>query len=103
MRLAYIDHTSNSVIKSLLGQLACLIGGVENLIVEDGEVQGKTKADGVGRSKVGGSNVGSSLVGFEGLVCRSLALVSNSKLGEVTMIITLPAWQKMIREISIIV
>ena len=82
--------TSNSVIESLLGQLASLVGRVEDLVVENGEVQGETETDGVGRSKVGGGNIGSSLVSLERLVGRSLALVTNGKLGKVAMVVALP-------------
>jgi hypothetical protein len=39
--------TSNGIVESLLGQLASLVGRVEDLVVEDGEVQCETKADGV--------------------------------------------------------
>jgi hypothetical protein len=83
-------HTSDGVIESLLGQLASLVGGVEDLVVEDGEVQGKTKADGVGRSKVLGSDVSGSLVSLERLIGRGLALVTNGELGEVAVVVALP-------------
>ena len=35
-------------IADLLCQLAGLVGGVEDLVVEDGEVEGETQPDGVG-------------------------------------------------------
>ena len=35
-------------IADLLGQLAGLVGGIEDLVVEDGEVEGETQSDGVG-------------------------------------------------------
>ncbi len=41
--------------------MASTVGGVQDLIVEDGEVEGKAKADGVGRSKFGLSNIGGIL------------------------------------------
>ena len=37
----------NSIIESLLGDLARSVGGVKDLVVKDGEVKGKTKTDGV--------------------------------------------------------
>jgi hypothetical protein len=52
---------SNSVIESLLGEMACTVGGVQDLVVEDGEVEGQAKADGVGWGKLGLGNVGSIL------------------------------------------
>lgn len=85
--------TSNSVIESLLGQLASLVGRVEDLVVEDGEVQGKTKTDGVGGSKVLGSDLSGGLVSLERLVGRGLALVANGELSEVAVVVTLPIKQ----------
>ena len=82
--------TSNSVIKCLLSEMASLVWGVENLIVEDGEVQGETKTDRVGGSEVGSRNFGSSFICFQRLICRYLALITKSKLGQVTMVVTLP-------------
>jgi hypothetical protein len=82
--------TSNGVVESLLGQLASLVWGVEDLVVEDGEVQCETETDGVCGRKVRCGNVGGSLVGLEGLVGRGLALVANGELGEVTVVVALP-------------
>jgi hypothetical protein len=88
--LQVTQRTRNSVVESLLGQLASLVGRVEDLVVEDGEVQGETKTDGMGRSKVGGGNIGGSLVSLKRLVGGGLALVTNGKLGEVTVVVALP-------------
>jgi hypothetical protein len=74
----------------LLGKVACLVGGVQDLIVEDGEVEGKTKADWVGGSQVGLSNLGSVLVSLKRLVGRLLSLVANGELSEVAVVVTLP-------------
>ena len=90
------SRTSNGVIESLLGELASLVGRVEDLVVENGEVQGKTEADGVGRSEVGGSDVSGSLVRLERLVGGGLALVTNGELGEVTVVVALPVIGKVI-------
>jgi hypothetical protein len=70
--------------------MASLIGRVQDLIVENGEVKGQTQADWVGGSKIGLGNFGGVLVSLEGLVGRLLSLVANSELGEVTVVITLP-------------
>lgn len=51
----------NGVIKGLLSQMACAIGRVQDLVVEDGEVQSETKADGVRRGEISLGNVGSVL------------------------------------------
>ena len=82
--------TSNSIIESLLGKVARLVWGVEDFIVEHGEVEGKTKANWVSWGKVGLSNLGSVLVGFEGLVGRLLSLVANGELSKVAVVVTLP-------------
>lgn len=83
--------TSNGIVKRLLGQMAGLVRRVENLVVEDREVEGKAQADGVGRGELGLGNLGGRLVGLEGLVGRVLALVANGELGEVAVVVTLPA------------
>lgn len=82
--------TSNGVIKCLLGEVARLIRGVEDLVVEHGEVQCKTKTNRVRRSKVGLGDLSSSLVSIEGLVGGCLALIAGSELGKVTVVIALP-------------
>lgn len=83
-------HTGNGIIKGLLGKMASLVGGVEDLVVKDGEVEGQAEADGVGRRKIGRSNIGRSLVSLERLVGRGFALVSKSELGEVAVVVSLP-------------
>lgn len=85
--------TGNGIVESLLGEVASLIRSIENLVVEDGEVQGKSETDGVGRRKLGLSNLGGSLVGLKRLVGGILALVANGELGEVTVVVTLPIKQ----------
>jgi hypothetical protein len=70
--------------------VASLIRSVEDLIVEDREVKGKTQADGVSRGQLGLGDLGGSLVGLEGLVSRVLALVADGKLSKVAVIIALP-------------
>ena len=81
----------DGIVKGLLGKMASLVGRVEDLIVEDREVQGKSKADGVGGSQVGLCNLGGILVGLKRLVGRGLALVAQCELGQVTVVVTLPA------------
>lgn len=67
-----------------------LIGGIQNLVIEDGEVKGKTQADRVGRRKLSLGNLGGSLVSFEGLVGGVLAAVTDGELGKVAVVVTLP-------------
>ena len=83
--------TGNGVIKRLLGKVAGLIRGVQDLVVEDGEVQGESEADRVGGRKLGLSDLGGSLVGLERLVGGILPLVTNGELGEVAVVVALPA------------
>ena len=54
-------HTGNSIIECLLGKVACLIGGVQDLVVEDGEIEGETETDGVGWGELSLGDVGRSL------------------------------------------
>ena len=70
--------------------MACLIGGVEDLVVEDGEIEGETKADWVCWCKIGLSNFGGILVSLEGLIGRLLSLIANGKLSKVSVVISLP-------------
>jgi hypothetical protein len=71
--------------------VASLIGGVEDLVVEDGEVEGKTKTDRVCWRKIGLSDFGGVLVGLQGLICRDFPLVTKGELGEVSVIVSFPA------------
>jgi hypothetical protein len=80
----------NSIIKSLLCEVASLIGRIEDLIVEDREVEGETKTDRVGWGEVSAGNFGGVLVGFEGLVGRDLALITHGELRQVTVVVSLP-------------
>lgn len=82
--------TSNRIVESLLRKMAGLVGGVQDLVVEHGEVKGKTETDGVRGRKLGLSNLGGSLVGLKGLVGRLLSSVTNGELGEITVVVTLP-------------
>jgi len=90
----FAKHTSNGVIECLLGQLASLVGRVEDLVVEYGEVQREAETDGMGGGQILGSNIGGGFVCLEGLVGRSLALITHGELGEVTVVVALPMWRK---------
>ena len=70
--------------------MAGLVGRVEDLIVEDGKVKGKSETDGVSRSKISLGNLGGSLVSLKGGIGRGLAAVANGELGQVTVVVTLP-------------
>jgi hypothetical protein len=101
--LCLVILTGNGIVESLLGKMASLVGRVEDLVVENGEVQGETKTDGVSGGKVGLSDLGGSLVGLEGLVGRVLAAVAHGELGEVAVIVTLPVVTIRLCDISLAV
>jgi hypothetical protein len=82
---------SNSIIESLLGQVAGTVGGVENLVVEDGEVESKSKTDGVSWGQFGLCDFCGALVGFMSTGSSLLARIASSKLCKITVIISLPA------------
>ena len=82
--------TGNRIVESLLGKVASLVGSVEDLVVEDGEVEGKTEADGVGRGELSLSDLGGGLVCLERLVGRLLALIASGEFCEVAVVVTLP-------------
>lgn len=46
--LREVVELGDGIVESLLGELAGLVGGAHDLVMEDREVQGKTKTDGVG-------------------------------------------------------
>lgn len=52
---------SDGVVERLLGKVACTVGRVQDLVVEDREVQCKTQTNGVGRCELGLGDVGSRL------------------------------------------
>ena len=66
------------------------VGAVENFIVEDREIEGKTEAYRVCRWKLSDSHIRGSLVGLKRLVCAVFALIASGKFGQVTVIITHP-------------
>ena len=53
---------SNGVVEGLLGKVASTVGRVEDLVVEDGEVQSETQANGVSRGQLSLGDVGSALL-----------------------------------------
>lgn len=71
--------------------MAGLVGRVEDLIVEDGEVKSQAQADGVGRCEVGLSDFSGALVGLERSISGTLTAVANGKLGQIAVVVTLPA------------
>ena len=92
--LSYVSntkHTRNRIIERLLGEVASLVGGVQDLVVEDGEVESETEADRVRGRQFGLCNLGGGLVRIQRLVGRLLSSVTDSELGEVSVVITLPS------------
>jgi hypothetical protein len=82
--------TGDSIVESLLGKVASLVGSIQDLVVEDGEVERKTQTDRVRRRQLSLRNLGSGLVCLERLVRRVLSLVANGELGEIAVVVALP-------------
>ena len=72
-----------------LGELASLLGRVEDLIVEDGEVERQTEADGMRGLHLGLSNLEGLLVSLLRIFENLCSSVTHSHLGEVPVIISL--------------
>lgn len=98
----------DGVVESLLGQVACAVRGVQDLVVKHGEIEGETEADGMGGRELCLCNIGSSLTGWlawhafdqpwvQYLVslvccgCSTLALLARGEFGQVAVIVSLPA------------
>ena len=52
----------NSVIERLLGKVASTVRRIQDLVVENGEVEGETKTDGVGRGEISLGDIGGVLI-----------------------------------------
>ena len=76
----------NSIVEGLLGYRAGLVRSVENLVVKDGEVKSKTKADRVRRRKVRLGDSTGGLVSIKGSSGGFLADIANLELGKVTVL-----------------
>lgn len=57
--------TSDGIIEGLLGKVTRLIGRVQDLVVKDGEIQSKTKANGMRRWQIGGCDLRCRFVRFQ--------------------------------------
>jgi hypothetical protein len=68
--------------------LASLIGGVQDLVVENGEVKGQTETDGVGGREISGDLRG-LLVSLKRLVTSILSAISLLELSNITVVVTL--------------
>lgn len=51
----------DGIVEGLLGEVAGAVGGVQDLVIEDREVQGQTQADRVSGSELGLSDIGGAL------------------------------------------
>ena len=71
-----------------LGELASLLGRVEDLIVEDGEVERQTEADGMRGLHLGLSNLEGLLVSLLRIFENLRSSVTHSHLGKVPVVIT---------------
>jgi hypothetical protein len=98
----------NGIVESLLGKVARTVGRVQDLVVEDGEVEGQAEADGVGWGQLSLGDVGgilgracqrsrrksilhmTNLVSLVGSSGSNLALLAGSELSEIAVVVTLP-------------
>ena len=69
--------------------MASLLGRVEDLVIEDGEVERQTQADGMRGLHLGLSDLEGFLVGLLRIVQYGRSFVANSHLGKVPVVITL--------------
>ena len=77
--LAEAVELGNGVVEGLLGEVAGTVRRVEDLVVEDGEVKGKTETDGVSGSELGLGNVGGvlqNLLDFVSQYCAPIYLLT---------------------------
>merc|ERR1712117_221380 len=79
----------NGLIKGSLGELASLLGRVEDLVVEDGEVERQTEANRMRGLHLGLSNFKSFLVSLLRIFENSCSSVTHSHLGKVPEVIAL--------------
>ena len=68
----------------LLGQLTGLLGRVEDLVVEDGEVERESEPDGVGRLHLALGDLERLLVRLLRVLQDSRAVVAGGNLGKVS-------------------
>ena len=67
-----------------------MVWGIEDLVIEDGEVECKAKANWMSWCKVGLGNFGGVLVSLERLVCGDLSLVAKRELGKIAVVVAFP-------------
>lgn len=80
----------NRIVKRLLGEVACTVGRIEDLVVEYRKVERETEADWVGGWEFSDRNVRRGLVGLERFVGAVLALVASGELSKVTVVVAHP-------------
>lgn len=80
---------SDRIVKRQLGETAGLVGRVEDLVVEYGEVERESESDRVCGRKFGRGDGRSRFVRFEGSFRGLRTCVTGSKFGEVSVVISL--------------
>ena len=78
--------------------MACSVRGVQNFVVEDGEVEGQTKADGVCWWEFCDGNIRGRLVGNEGVFSSCLAFSARGELSQISVVVSLPIMQRLVGE-----
>ncbi len=80
----------NGIIKRSLGKVTSTIRRAQDLVVENGEVEGQTQTNGVRGREINNSNILSGLVSDERLLSSLFPLSSSRELGKVAPIVSLP-------------
>lgn len=80
----------NTRFKPLKGVPARAVRRVEDFIIENGEVQGESEADGVGRGELDHGDVARCFVSDQTVLGRLLPVVARGELCQVPVVISLP-------------
>lgn len=80
---------SDGIVEGGLSKVAGSGGIVEDFVVEDGEVEGKSEADGVGGAELGRGNLEGLLVRFKGVLAGSGVVITSRVLSDVSVVVTL--------------
>mmetsp|Transcript_19863 Transcript_19863/g.63931 ORF Transcript_19863/g.63931 Transcript_19863/m.63931 type:complete len:243 (+) Transcript_19863:150-878(+) len=79
----------DGVVEGLFGDVAGSVGGGEDFVVEDGEVEGEAEADGVGRRQGLGGDRRRDLVRLQSFGRRRLSFVGGLEFREVSVVVAL--------------
>merc|ERR1711973_692539 len=87
--LCHVVQLCDGILKGSSSHLACFFRLAQDLVLEDGVVQGKTQTDRVGDSKVFLCNCCCVGVGLASILCCRSFLVTISELSDVAVVVGL--------------